>query len=100
MMSFATERGQESSRKHVTLAEEGVLLASGGAADEDGAGLKSVTLRFPRCRDAEFLALTALLGNLRRAASEAGASWWDARGRVQLRISQTPCLSCVSAMIQ
>ena len=79
------------------------VFHSGKAPDRLGSGLlKPVTLRYPRGRDAEFLALSAVVAEARRTASEAGVadSAWDLRGKLQLRVSHTPCLSCVAAALQ
>ena len=81
--------------------------------------LSSVSLRFPRDRDAEFLALTAIVAAAGRAVEELTADVddtdsqnmdetvniqasveWNLRGSVHMRVSHTPCLSCVSAMLQ
>eukprot|EP00930_Biecheleria_cincta_P027905 TRINITY_DN19502_c0_g1_i1.p1 TRINITY_DN19502_c0_g1~~TRINITY_DN19502_c0_g1_i1.p1 ORF type:complete len:670 (+),score=133.31 TRINITY_DN19502_c0_g1_i1:302-2011(+) len=82
--------------RHLTLAEPGLLLSSGGRPDRQEL-LRSVTLRFSRDRDAEFLALSALVVRAQRAA---GAGNWRLRGSVSLHISQAPCLSCIGAMRQ
>jgi len=92
---------------HRALSEPGRVLRSGGQPDGDGGSalalaLEPVTLRFARDRDAEFLALSAVLASARRAAQEVGAAGggWKLHGTVRLHVTHTPCLSCVSAMLQ
>eukprot|EP00747_Dinoflagellata_sp_TGD_P054349 gnl/TRDRNA2_/TRDRNA2_148962_c0_seq1.p1 gnl/TRDRNA2_/TRDRNA2_148962_c0~~gnl/TRDRNA2_/TRDRNA2_148962_c0_seq1.p1 ORF type:complete len:414 (+),score=62.22 gnl/TRDRNA2_/TRDRNA2_148962_c0_seq1:1-1242(+) len=88
-------------REHRSIAEHGRLLVSGDIPEPDGVdALVPVTLRFPRGRDAEFLALTAIVAAVRRTAAEVGATQWSVRGTAWLHISHPPCLSCVGAMLQ
>ncbi|CAJ1441426.1 unnamed protein product [Effrenium voratum] len=76
------------------ILEEGRIMASGGTAAEGP--LEAVTLRFPRHRDAEFLALSSVLASLR----EAQMALAEVQGSVRLHATHTPCLSCVWAMVQ
>eukprot|EP00811_Abedinium_folium_P032086 NODE_5267_length_1790_cov_3.877330.p1 GENE.NODE_5267_length_1790_cov_3.877330~~NODE_5267_length_1790_cov_3.877330.p1 ORF type:complete len:427 (-),score=108.15 NODE_5267_length_1790_cov_3.877330:329-1609(-) len=96
-------RGADSSGADATISQRSVFLQSGGAPDKVGAGaLKPVVLRFARGRDAEFLALSVVVGAVRRAADELGlaSTAWETAGDVQLHVSNPPCLSCVAAMVQ
>lgn len=97
------EPGASGAQEHRSLTENGRVLLSGGPRDTKGLGsLRAAHLLFPRDRDAEFLALTSVVGAVRRvtAEGEAGIAPWEVCGTISLRISQPPCLSCVSAMVQ
>lgn len=101
LVSTSAAEGDE--HEHRALAEPGCVVHSGGrpAGGEVGP-LLSVALRFPRDRDAEFLALTKVIIDARQMAAEIGATdgGWNLQGSVRLHVSHTPCLSCVAAMLQ
>ncbi|CAE7337296.1 KIF13B [Symbiodinium natans] len=83
-----------------TLREPGRVHASGGRPDADGLDLlRAVALRFPRDRDAEFLALTSVVAAIRRAVGP-GLEMSEAEGSVRLHASHVPCLSCLGVMVQ
>lgn len=102
----------DSQHQHAAVASPAALFSSGSTPDNAGIGaLVSTPLRFPRDRDAEFLALTAVIAAARQSAARllgqpvsstscSVPGLWTARGSVRMRISHTPCLSCVSAMTQ
>ncbi|CAE7754886.1 unnamed protein product, partial [Symbiodinium sp. CCMP2456] len=80
------------------LYEPGQVHASGSRPDPDGLGLlRAVSLRFPRDRDAEYLALTSVVAALRRSAAATASG---AEGTVRLHASQAPCLSCLGVLVQ
>jgi len=98
---LSTQRRENEDNQHRSLVERGRLVCSGSDPDVAGGGLlMPVTLRFSRERDAEFLALTAVVADARRAAAEIGSGTWELRGDVWMHVSQTPCLSCIGAMVQ
>ncbi|CAK9033172.1 Hypothetical protein SCF082_LOCUS20372 [Durusdinium trenchii] len=90
LVSYALQLGDES------LTEAGRVVASGGKAS-GGVPLKAVILRYPRERDAEFLALSSVLETLSQVPA---VSLRDVTGQLQLHVTHTPCLSCVWAMVQ
>lgn len=98
------EAGEAGEQVHRSLLEEGRVFESGEEPDPEGAGaLQSAVLRFSRDKDAELLALTGVVAEARRAVLALDGRLqdeWHMRGQVWLHISQTPCLSCVSAMVQ
>lgn len=94
--------GSSPEHVHKVVAESERILVSGGTPEAEGTGpgLEAVPLRFPRDRDAEFLALTAVVAAVRREVAEMGANNCNVHGTVMLHASHTPCLSCVGAMVQ
>ncbi|CAE8598985.1 unnamed protein product [Polarella glacialis] len=91
----------EPTHKHLSLMETGRVISSGSEPDTTGLGLLTpVTLRFSRGRDAEFLALTSIVGEATRRAGGGKSETWQLRGSIDLHVSHTPCLSCVGAMVQ
>jgi len=98
---FSGVRPGQEEREHRTLTDSARTFASGSEPEMTGLGLLApVVLRFSRDRDAEFLALTAVVAEARAAAAETGAETWDLRGSLRLHVSHTPCLSCIGAMLQ
>eukprot|EP00927_Polykrikos_kofoidii_P048040 TRINITY_DN42277_c0_g1_i1.p1 TRINITY_DN42277_c0_g1~~TRINITY_DN42277_c0_g1_i1.p1 ORF type:complete len:888 (-),score=121.96 TRINITY_DN42277_c0_g1_i1:62-2725(-) len=97
------QQNAERDSVHWTLVQPGQRFCSGGQQEPLSVGaLFAVELRFPRHRDAEFLALNAVVADIRKVAAEAQVAddTLEVHGNVRLQVSHTPCLSCVGAMVQ